>query len=481
MQKGILVVVAGLILSAAKAEAQPDSIFAFSPELKITESGEYDGNSLGFYSAGQHFTAYRGDTVYVIWQETRYNPYNTWILFAKSTDGGQTFGPNVIAAGGLYPSMRVDSAGIIYMVYQNGGDIFFRKSTNGGTSFSTRVRVTDDTAAPATQETPAIAVNNKGHVFVTWLDYRTDPYSAFASASYDGGQTFTPNVQVNESDSRGNPGDIATDDFGNVYVAYHGSTGGKSGIVVARSEDSGQSFGSRRLASDTLWSTGSLSMAVEPGGLVGVAWTGSRVVNSFLNTILHFSVSFDYGQTFSPSVRVDDDSDLTFNTAPLYPSLVFKNNIFYVIYLRLDAPFGFDKVFFSYSLDSGQSFAPSVNVNANTTAPNNPWRSMPSLAVNDAGKAFVAWLDGRYTNQIESIWLLFGATGKFVQLLKGDLNLDELLTATDVVLELNAVFSGQSFPAPFENADGNCSGDLSPTDVVLLLKAVFQSLSFPCS
>ncbi|MCI0532003.1 MAG: hypothetical protein L0Y74_08670, partial [candidate division Zixibacteria bacterium] len=62
----------------------------------------------------------------------------------------------------------------------------------------------------------------------------------------------------------------------------------------------------------------------------------------------------------------------------------------------------------------------------------------------------------------------------------GDLNLDGLLTAADVVLELNAVFAGGTFPAPFESADGNCDGQLSPADVVLLLNATFMGKPFPC-
>ncbi|MGH8004651.1 MAG: sialidase family protein, partial [Limisphaerales bacterium] len=307
---------AGFFLLAfiSTAISQPDSVYTFFPDVKITESGEYDGTSFDFFSP--RYTAYRGDTVYVIWQEDRFNPSGRWILFAKSTDRGNTFGPNVIAAGGLYPAMCVDNNGIIYFAYQNSGDIFFRKSTNGGASFSARVRVTDDTLSPAGQNDPSIAVNNKGQIFVTWVDYRTNPYSAFASASYDGGVTFTPNVQANALGTRGAPGDIAADDSGRVYVFYGGTLEGRSGIITALSNDSGQGFYFHTLVSDTPWSTGSLSGAVSPLGLVGVAWTGSRVVNGFLNSILHFSVSFDRGQMFSPSVRVDDDSDLSTRTAP---------------------------------------------------------------------------------------------------------------------------------------------------------------------
>jgi hypothetical protein len=58
--------------------------------------------------------------------------------------------------------------------------------------------------------------------------------------------------------------------------------------------------------------------------------------------------------------------------------------------------------------------------------------------------------------------------------------LDGIVNLVDVVTELNAVFYGQAFPAPFEAADVNCDSILSPADVVLLLRAHFLGDPFPC-
>jgi|GEM_PF-1777545 len=65
--------------------------------------------------------------------------------------------------------------------------------------------------------------------------------------------------------------------------------------------------------------------------------------------------------------------------------------------------------------------------------------------------------------------------------LKGDLNADTTLSPADVVLELNAVFSIDSFPAPFCAADLDCDGSLSPADVVLELNLVFLNISAACA
>jgi len=63
---------------------------------------------------------------------------------------------------------------------------------------------------------------------------------------------------------------------------------------------------------------------------------------------------------------------------------------------------------------------------------------------------------------------------------RGDLNRDGTLTASDVVLMLNAVFLGNPMPDPFELADLNCDGSLTASDVVLELNSVFLGSPLPC-
>lgn len=66
------------------------------------------------------------------------------------------------------------------------------------------------------------------------------------------------------------------------------------------------------------------------------------------------------------------------------------------------------------------------------------------------------------------------------RILLGDLNLDGNHTASDVVLELNRVFLGQSFPAPEERGDMDCDATFSAADVVRLLLLVFQGTPPEC-
>lgn len=62
---------------------------------------------------------------------------------------------------------------------------------------------------------------------------------------------------------------------------------------------------------------------------------------------------------------------------------------------------------------------------------------------------------------------------------RGDMNGDGWLTATDVVVLLNAVFLNSPPPSlPFH--DLNCDGNISAADLVLLLNRVFLGSSLPC-
>jgi len=66
------------------------------------------------------------------------------------------------------------------------------------------------------------------------------------------------------------------------------------------------------------------------------------------------------------------------------------------------------------------------------------------------------------------------------RLLRGDLNMDNLLTAADVVLELNKVFLDEPYPAPESLGDMNCDSKFTPADAVLLLQVVYLEIPPEC-
>jgi hypothetical protein len=179
---------------------------------RSTDDGETWGPSGGVplvtdkFGQGAFVTVGPDHTVYVFWWDSA-NP-NQNIQMSKSTDLGQTFTSPVIVSrlstnatnGDLgltysntnrsnfrtnaYPQAAVNPVnGDIYVVYDDtpkGGtkdkaDIFLTMSTDGGNTWSSPIRVNDDTTTTDQWE-PALALTPDGtHLFITWYDRRNDP------------------------------------------------------------------------------------------------------------------------------------------------------------------------------------------------------------------------------------------------------------------------------------------------------------------
>jgi len=155
-------------------------------------------------------------------------PLTTRLGFNKSTDGGVTWGvakslTNVndlrgtLNKGGnfirvsSFPSMAVDRStgprqGWIYIVYPAKNpsipDIFLVRSTDGGTSWSSPVKVNQDNSGND-QWYPWITVDpTTGVLYVVYYDSRNFPANdsaqVYISSSLDGGVTFEPDVLVSD-------------------------------------------------------------------------------------------------------------------------------------------------------------------------------------------------------------------------------------------------------------------------------------------
>ena len=184
-------------------------------------------------------------TVYVSWLD-----YDVWtggqgtIWLDKSTDGGTTWGTDInvtptpielpplnvttgagatsaLAKGAPVLEVSPTTPNELYIVYAadpdknsaSGADgpddanIYLIRSTNGGTTWNTPVQINDDTTTND-QILPWIDVKPDGTIDVAWYDRRNDTalppggdqyWDVYLARSIDGGQTFLPNVQINDT------------------------------------------------------------------------------------------------------------------------------------------------------------------------------------------------------------------------------------------------------------------------------------------
>jgi len=177
-------------------------------------------------------------TIYVFSKErpgasTAQPPPGHRMHLATSTDGGKTWATSIIddspcAFCIIPPTATIDpNTGALYVVVDrtevlDGTDrnIWFIRSTDGGKTWSQRVKLNDDVTAPrqfgANQYQPGISVAPNGRISVAWYDFRNDIlfnsetkgarfsspdetyWDVYSTYSTDGGLTWAPNSRVSD-------------------------------------------------------------------------------------------------------------------------------------------------------------------------------------------------------------------------------------------------------------------------------------------
>ncbi len=204
------------------------------------------------------------------------------IVVARSTDGGVTFGPQVISCPVLgpgipcagrntvknciridpFPRMAADnsytaSRGNVYVVWADNptgpdnADIFITRSTDFGATWSAPLRVNDDpTGIIVDQFMPSVSVDNiTGKVYISWYDSRVDGANniqtrIYGTVSTNGGVSFTANANV--SDVSFNPNSMVSPQPGgeNYIGDYMGTAATKNTSYVVWGDGRNNNLGS---------------------------------------------------------------------------------------------------------------------------------------------------------------------------------------------------------------------------------------------
>ena len=173
--------------------------------LMVGSSGElYVGGSTGFDFLVAKSTNAQISGQTVAWDMTTFVNLDGFITYG--------IGPNPDGLGGQ-TSIAVDTSsgsynGNVYLlcsVERNSTsdplDVMFARSTNGGVSFSSPIKINDDVSTTAYQWFGTMSVGPNGRIDVVWLDTRNNPINISAlyySNSNDGGVTWSPNERLSD-------------------------------------------------------------------------------------------------------------------------------------------------------------------------------------------------------------------------------------------------------------------------------------------
>jgi hypothetical protein len=254
----------------------------------------------------------------------------------KDSKDGATF---TISTFGKQPTVTVNKANTIKVVFGQGEEIFYTSSKNEGKTFATPQRIGKqsklalgmtrgpqitttqdytviaaadhtgkimayrsknnqtqwsqpvnilDTDTTAKEGFVALAHGKENTVYAVWLDLRLDQKNnIFSSTSADGGKTWSKNKLVYKSpNGRVCPccrPSITADEKGNVYVMFRNELNGARDMYLAHSKDGGKTFSPAQKLGKGTWTLKACPMdggavSLNAKGNVGTTWRRENTI-----------------------------------------------------------------------------------------------------------------------------------------------------------------------------------------------------------
>lgn len=228
-----------------------------------------------------------GTNVHVVWYDSRAGGANYEIYYKRSTDNGVTWQTDARLSNGLKgswdPSVATSGTNV-HVVWRDDrdgpgsldyGEIYYRCSTDGGTSWGSETRLTNNLNAESWY--PSVAVTG-AVVHVVWMDYRDGNSEIYYKCSTDGGTSWGPETRLtNDPNGSWQPSVYVSGT--NVQVAWVDRRDVNWEVYYKRSTNSGASWGAdTRLTNDPSDSWGASISVADP--VVHVVWHDWRDGNT---------------------------------------------------------------------------------------------------------------------------------------------------------------------------------------------------------
>jgi len=347
--------------------------------------------------------------IHAVWEDYGADPALGNIMYANSSDGGRSFGERVMVDDAVTasthqarPHIALGSDGVVHVVWEDYrrhpelGDIYYSRSTDGGRTFGADVLVDDPITVTSRQINPALAVDSRGHIHIVWEDYRDNIELAniYYAMSSDRGQTFSGDKRISEvfdhAVHQGRP-IIVTHGRDTVYVVWedYRNTPPLGDIYCAVSDDGGETFGDNLTVDDPITVSSRQirpAAAVDDTGIVHVVWEDYRDDPERGN--IYSARSIDGGRTFQQDVMVD--AAITTSTHQANPALATAGDGRVQVVWEDYRDFSdHANIYTSTSTDRGKTFGEDLIVDGPT--PTSGPRTNPAIAVDERGVVHLVW------------------------------------------------------------------------------------------
>lgn len=329
-----------------------------------------------------------GNNVHVIWRDNTPGQYD--IFYKKSTDKGTswsalnrlTWDPRF----SLGTDLVIDTLDNLHLAWNNGTsvdyDIFYKKSTDGGTNWSSPKRLTWSTEGAVG---PKMAVDSTDHVHMVYQVNLSSNTDLFYKKSTNNGQDWSPPKRLTWNSGLSWRQDIAIDSNDDIYIVWDDTTPGESEIYYKKSTDGGSSWS----AIDRLtWNSGpshSPSIAVDSNDNVHIVWADHTPGNNEI----YYKMSTNGGSSWQSPKR------LTWNSGDSNsPDLAVNPRDVLHVFWHDDSTGDFE-IYCKISLDNGTTWFPVDRITWSNT---HSWN--PRIAISNVGDLHLTWIENLGNNEI---------------------------------------------------------------------------------
>ncbi|MFA5011669.1 MAG: exo-alpha-sialidase [Ignavibacteria bacterium] len=349
----------------------------WQPDVRLTNASGSSYTSLN----NTKCIATNGNVVHTVWYDNREG--NWEIYYKRSTDGGTIWQADTrLTYNTAYsesPSVAVSGLNI-HVVWKdsrndNFFEIYYKRSTDGGTTWGPDTRLTNNNAW---SDFPSIAVSGS-LVHVVWEDICDGNWEIYYKRSTDGGINWGADTRLTNNNA-GSYIPSITVSGKLINVVWYDWRDDNNEIYYKRSTDGGTNWGADTRLTNNTDDSHSPSIAVSDTP-INVVWCDWRDGNAEI----YYKRSADGGTTWEADIRLTNNTEWS-----RYPSIAVSGLLVHVIWE--DWRDGKSEIYYKRSADGGASWEADTRLTNN-----NDYSSLPSIAVSGL-LVHVVWIDLRDGN-----------------------------------------------------------------------------------
>ena len=349
----------------------------FGFESRITNAA---GNSYTSYNNANVMAA-SGNVVHLVYTDER--GLAGEVYYQRSIDGGASWQTAVQLTSNDgrfsgYPTIVVSNneVHVAWTDRRNGNDdIYYRKSSDGGTTWGTETRITND---PADSSYPSLSVSGPV-LHLVWTDNRFDDGEVYYCRSLNSGMTWGDRIRLtNHIGNSVNPSVSAADN--DVHVVWQDDRNGNTEIYYKRSTDSGLTWGPDVRLTNNGSASNTPSAAVM-GKTIIVVWSDLREGSAEIFGLR----SVDSGDTWSEAIRMTNIPRESLN-----PKIAMEGAFAFLTWHELSDVANNWEVHSRFSTDGGATWTPRRQISAEAG-----FSGHASVCVEDL-LVMIVWTDNRF-------------------------------------------------------------------------------------